>query len=80
MAVKLDMSKAYNKVKWLYLEVVMKALDFSAQWIELIIYCVLTIDYSILVNRKLGNNFIPSRRLRQWDPLSLPISHVHQRV
>ena len=36
MAIKLNMSKAYNKVEWAFLEVMMRSLGFSERWIGLI--------------------------------------------
>lgn len=36
MAVKLDMSKAYDRVEWHYLQEAMRALGLNEKWIELI--------------------------------------------
>ena len=32
MAIKLDTSKAYDRVEWLYLEMVIRKLVFNEQW------------------------------------------------
>lgn len=70
MAVKLDMSKAYNRVEWPYLEATLWDLGFQEQWIVLVMPCVTTVNYSILVNGRSGTTFTPSRGLRQVDLLS----------
>lgn len=40
MAIKSDMSKIYNMVKWLFLEELMKAIGFDSKWISWIMVCV----------------------------------------
>ena len=47
MAVKLDMSKAYDKVEWIFLEKVMRKLGFDERWINLMMVCVKTVSYSV---------------------------------
>uniref|UniRef100_A0A803QP43 Reverse transcriptase domain-containing protein n=1 Tax=Cannabis sativa TaxID=3483 RepID=A0A803QP43_CANSA len=71
MAVKLDMSKAYDRVEWDFLEAMMISLGFDHKWITKIMNCVRTVSFSILINGSIKGFFIPERGLRQGDPLSL---------
>uniref|UniRef100_A0A8I6YT27 Reverse transcriptase domain-containing protein n=1 Tax=Hordeum vulgare subsp. vulgare TaxID=112509 RepID=A0A8I6YT27_HORVV len=69
-AVKADMSKAYDRVEWTFLEAMLGKLDFSTRWIDLVMKCVTTVRYQIKINGTLTNQFKPSRGLRQGDPIS----------
>jgi len=70
MAVKLDMSKAYDRVKWIFSEEVMRRMGFNEKWIALIMTCVKTMSYLVLVNGEPKGLIQPSRGIRQGDPLS----------
>ena len=70
MALKLDMSKAYDRVEWYYLEGIMRKMSFRGRWINLVMGCVKTISYSVLVNGEPSGMIFPTRGIRQGDPLS----------
>ncbi|KAH9718961.1 reverse transcriptase domain-containing protein [Citrus sinensis] len=69
-AMKIDMFKAYGRVKWGFLQAMMLKLGFDPKWVELVMLCVSTVRYSVLREGKEVGPIIPCRGLRQGDPLS----------
>ena len=61
MTLKLDISKAYDRVEWICLEKIMQKLGFDNKWRALIMRCITTVSYSIKVNGKPWGSIIPSR-------------------
>ena len=70
MALKLDMSKAYDRVEWECLDKIMENLGFDGKWRRLIMKCVTTVNYAIRINGSPRGHIIPTRGIRQGDSLS----------
>lgn len=51
-AIKLDMSKSYDRVEWAFLQGMMEKMGFKTEWIDLVMRCVSTISYRIEVNNE----------------------------
>lgn len=70
MALKLDMAKACDRVEWSFVEHCLKRFGFADEWTELLMKCVRTMTYTMLIEEVSSQSFTPGRSLRQGDPLS----------
>ncbi|XP_019186449.1 PREDICTED: uncharacterized protein LOC109181149 [Ipomoea nil] len=57
-------------MEWPFVERMLLGLDFDVRWVKLIMLCVQTIRYRVLMDGKPSEVINPTRGLRQGDPLS----------
>lgn len=67
---KIDISKAYDRVDWGYLEAILLRLGFDRRWVDLMMMCLTSVEYTVLVNSSKVGPIVPGRGLRQRCRLS----------
>jgi hypothetical protein len=70
MFLKMDMEKAFDRMEWWFLLLIMKKLGFNPIWINWITICITSSSFSIFLNGSPFGFFSPKRVLRQGDHLS----------
>lgn len=70
MIFKIDLSKAFDKLSWTYIQKMLTAFGFPPMWVRWILSLISTTLFSILINGIPSQPFSPSRGIRKGDPLS----------
>ncbi|GJT02855.1 serine carboxypeptidase-like protein 40 [Tanacetum coccineum] len=70
LALKIDISKAYDKVEWHFIRAVLENFGFPTRFTNLIMACVSSVSYSFNINGQVAGHVTPARGLRQGDPIS----------
>eukprot|EP00253_Pinus_taeda_P006274 PITA_06274 len=70
MMLKLDLSKAYHRLRWKYVDAILQTFGFYSRWVKWVLSMVSTPNFSILLNGTPTAPFNASQGLRQGDPLS----------
>jgi len=70
MVFKIDLSKAYDRISWIYLRLLLTHLGFDYSFISWIMGCISNVSYAILINGAASRFFNSQRGLRQGFPLS----------
>lgn len=70
MALKLDLSKAYDRVEWQFLSAMMLRIGFSPLFSFRIMDCETSVKFQILINEGPSTSFSSTRGIMQGDPIS----------
>lgn len=70
MLIKLDLAKAFDKINWAFIKAILTAFGFSSNLTQWIMRLISSIFFSILINGTPSKCFMPTRGIRQGDPLS----------
>jgi hypothetical protein len=67
---KIDLSKAYDRVSWLFLRMLLTHLGFGLPFINWVMSCITSVSFAVLINGAASPFFLAERGLRQGCPLS----------
>ena len=70
VVLKIDLSKAYDRVNWLYIRLLLTHLGFHINIIRWVMCCITMVSFAILINGVASPFFHVERGLRQGCPLS----------
>ena len=70
MAVKVDVEKAYDRLRWPFIRVTLQEARLPQLMVEVIMSCITTASFKVLWHGSLTDEFKPTRGIRQGDPLS----------
>lgn len=70
MILKLDISKAYDRISWKFILQTLHRLNFNTHLIGLIKNIISHYSFGVLINGIVSKKFRASRGIRQCDPLS----------
>jgi len=68
--IKIDLSKAYDRVSWVYLRVILAKMGFAGNFIAWVMSNLSSVSFSLLINGVATNFFKSGRGLRQGCPLA----------
>ncbi|WCJ40291.1 DNAse I-like superfamily protein [Euphorbia peplus] len=70
MALKVDLEKAYDRLRWVFIRDSLQAMGLPTKLISLVMFCISSVSLQIMWNGSPTPPFFPSRGIRQGDPLS----------
>lgn len=65
---KVDLSKAYDKLRWSFIEKVLYEIQLPTDLVKIIMSCVTSTSFQVVVNGDLSESFYAQKGIRQGDP------------
>lgn len=66
---KIDVSKAYNRLEWDYVECMLEKFGFYELWIKRVMTCIRIVSYGFIQHGEVFGDVRPQRGIRQGDPI-----------
>ena len=63
MAIKTDMSKAYDRAEWIFIQELFCKMGFDHHWTQLMMECISSVQYIVLLNGQPNGHITPQRGL-----------------
>lgn len=70
MMIKVDLEKAYDRLEWSFIRETLLLTGIEMWFVETIMACVSSSSFQVLWNGEATSTFLPSRGIRQGDPIS----------
>lgn len=70
MLLKVYMRKAYDQMEWKFIRKMLRQWGFSEDVSSMIMSCITSVEYNLLINDSKNGMITPRKGLRQGDPLS----------
>lgn len=71
MALKLNMTKAFDRIEWVFIDKIILKLGFPRAFVDLVMKCICLATFSYIINGVPFGLVSPNRGLCQGDPISL---------
>ncbi|PNY15946.1 ribonuclease H, partial [Trifolium pratense] len=68
--IKVDLSKAYDKLNWKFIHHVLQETGYPVEWINVVMASVTSVRTNVKWNGERAEYFAPQRGIRQGDPIS----------